>query len=48
MVVGLPVSYYLGLHTELKAMGIWIGLLTGLSCSALLLFLRFNQQTKKL
>ena len=48
MIVGLPVSYYLGLHTELKAMGIWIGLLTGLSCSALLLFLRFNQQTKKL
>ena len=48
MLVGLPVSYYLGLHTELKAMGIWIGLLTGLSCSALLLFLRFNQQTKKL
>lgn len=48
MVVGLPVSYYLGLHTELKAMGIWIGLLIGLSCSALLLFLRFNQQTKKL
>ena len=48
MMVGLPVSYYLGLHTELKAMGIWIGLLTGLSCSALLLFLRFNQQTKKL
>ena len=38
MIVGLPVSYYLGLHTELKAMGIWIGLLTGLSCSALLLF----------
>ena len=48
MIVGLPVSYSLGLHTELKAMGIWIGLLTGLSCSALLLFLRFNQQTKKL
>lgn len=48
MIVGLPVSYYLGLHTELRAMGIWIGLLTGLSCSALLLFLRFNQQTKKL
>ena len=47
MVVGLPVSYYLGLHTELKAMGIWIGLLTGLSCSALLLFLSINQQKKK-
>ncbi|MGB2086774.1 MAG: MATE family efflux transporter [Flavobacteriaceae bacterium] len=48
VVIGLPVSYYLGLHTELKAMGIWIGLLTGLSTSAFLLFLRFEFQTKKL
>lgn len=47
-IVGLPVSYYLGLHTPLKAMGIWIGLLTGLSTSAFLLFLRFQHQTKKL
>ena len=46
-IVGLPVSYYLGLHTPLKAMGIWIGLLTGLSTSAFLLFLRFQHQTKK-
>jgi len=28
--------------------GIWLGLLTGLSTSALLLFLRFQHQTKKL
>ncbi|MGB1971506.1 MAG: MATE family efflux transporter, partial [Flavobacteriaceae bacterium] len=48
VVIGLPVSYYLGLHTDLKAMGIWIGLLTGLSSSAFLLFLRFEFQTKKL
>lgn len=47
VIVGLPVSYYLGLHTSLKAMGIWIGLLTGLSTSAFLLFLRFQYQTKK-
>ena len=48
MIIGLPISYYLGLHTPLGAMGIWIGLLTGLTTSAFLLFLRFNQQTKKL
>lgn len=48
MVIGLPVSYYLGLKTSLGAVGIWLGLLTGLSTSALLLFLRFQHQTKKL
>lgn len=48
MVIGLPVSYYLGLKTSLGALGIWLGLLTGLSTSALLLFLRFQHQTKKL
>ena len=48
MVIGLPVSYYLGLKTSLGAVGIWLGLLTGLSISALLLFLRFQHQTKKL
>ena len=48
MVIGFPVSYYLGLKTSLGAMGIWLGLLTGLSTSALLLFLRFQHQTKKL
>ena len=46
--VGFPISYYLGLHTELKSVGIWIGLLSGLSVSALLLYLRFNVLTKKL
>ncbi|RNC89539.1 MAG: MATE family efflux transporter [Allomuricauda sp.] len=47
-VVGFPISYYLGLHTELKSIGIWIGLLSGLTTSALLLYLRFNRLTKKL
>ncbi len=46
--IGFPISYYLGLHTELKSMGIWIGLLAGLTASALLLYLRFNLLTKKL
>lgn len=47
-VIGFPISFYLGLHTDLKSNGIWIGLLAGLSSSALLLYLRFNYLTKKL
>jgi len=47
-VVGFPLCYYLGLHTALKSVGIWIGLLAGLSASALLLYLRFNYLTKRL
>ncbi|MFD0962654.1 MATE family efflux transporter [Pseudofulvibacter geojedonensis] len=47
-VVGFPISYYLGLHTEYKSAGIWLGLLAGLTVSAILLFLRFNYLTKKL
>ncbi|MGO4920672.1 MATE family efflux transporter [Maribacter spongiicola] len=46
--IGFPVSYYLCLHTDLKSTGIWIGLLTGLSASAIMLYLRFNYLTKKL
>jgi MATE family multidrug resistance protein len=34
-VVGFPISIYLGLYTDLKAAGIWIGLLVGLSFAAL-------------
>lgn len=47
-VIGFPISIYLGLHTELKAIGIWIGLLSGLSVAAILLYIRFNNLTKKL
>ncbi len=47
-VIGFPVSYYLGLQTDLKTTGIWIGLSLGLTSSAIMLFLRFNYQTKKL
>ncbi|WP_158975996.1 MATE family efflux transporter [Cellulophaga sp. L1A9] len=45
--IGFPTSYYLSLHTELKSTGIWIGLLVGLTASAILLYIRFNGQTKK-
>ena len=47
-VVGFPISFYLGLYTNLKATGIWIGLLAGLTAAALFLYLRFNNLTKQL
>ncbi|MFD2585768.1 MATE family efflux transporter [Croceitalea marina] len=46
--IGFPVSYYLGLFTEYKSTGIWIGLLLGLTASAVMLYLRFNYLTKRL
>jgi MATE family multidrug resistance protein len=46
--IGFPISYYLGLHTDLASTGIWIGLLTGLTASAIMLYIRFNFLTKKL
>ena len=47
-VIGFPVSYYLGLHTPLKATGIWIGLLAGLTAAAIFLYIRFHVLTKRL
>ena len=47
-VVGFPISYYLGMHTNLGSMGIWIGLLAGLSVAALTLLWRFNRLSKRL
>lgn len=46
--IGFPISYYLGLHTRFESAGIWIGLLSGLTASAVMLYLRFNFLTKKL
>lgn len=47
-VIGFPISFYLGLYSELKATGIWIGLLAGLTVAAIFLYIRFNYLTKKL
>lgn len=47
-IVGFPLSYYLGLHTPLGGMGIWIGLLVGLTVAAIWLSIRFNRYTLKL
>jgi multidrug resistance protein, MATE family len=47
-IVGFPISYYLAMHTTLKATGVWIGLLAGLSVAAILLYIRFSKLTSKL
>ncbi|WP_306352997.1 MATE family efflux transporter [Flavobacterium sp. '19STA2R22 D10 B1'] len=47
-IIGFPISFYLGKYTELKATGIWIGLLAGLTAAAIFLYIRFNFLTKKL
>ena len=46
--IGFPISYFFGLKTDWGASGIWMGLLIGLTLSALLLVLRFQYLTKKL
>ncbi len=46
-VVGFPISYFLGLKTDLGGIGIWIGLLTGLTVAAIWLTLRFYSITKR-
>jgi len=47
-VIGFPISIYLCNYTELKATGIWLGLLAGLTAAAIFLYIRFNLLTKKL
>ena len=47
-IVGFPICYILGKVLGYGSQGIWIGLLAGLSVSAVLLYLRFNYLTKKL
>ena len=46
--IGLPLGYWLGFHGNMGPVGVWMGLLVGLTISAVLLFYRFNRQTKKL
>jgi multidrug resistance protein, MATE family len=48
--LAIPAGYYLGLHTRLGAVGLWIGLAAGLAIAAVLLSTRFllltNRQAK--
>ena len=47
-VIGFPVSYFLGKENAWGSMGIWFGLLAGLSASSIMLYIRFNYLSKKL
>lgn len=47
-IVGFPICYFLGQEHVLGSVGIWIGLLAGLTTSAILLFIRFNRLSKRL
>ena len=47
-IVGFPICYVLGKVMGLGSQGIWIGLLAGLTVSAVLLYWRFNYLTNKL
>lgn len=46
--VGFPICYILGKTLDMGSIGIWIGLLAGLTASAILLLLRFNHLTNKM
>ncbi len=46
--VGLPMSYVLGFHYEMKHIGIWIGLTLALFASASLLSWRFYNKVKRM
>ena len=41
IIFGIPIMIYLGLYTELKATGVWIGFLIGLLIASILLSIRF-------
>ncbi|MBC7524593.1 MAG: MATE family efflux transporter [Flavobacterium sp.] len=47
-IIGFPISYYLGEYTSFKAVGVWIGLLAGLTAAAISLYARFHYLTNKL
>ncbi|GHA28388.1 MATE family efflux transporter [Salinimicrobium marinum] len=46
-IIGFPISWYFGKAENMGSMGIWMGLLAGLTASALMLYLRFNYLSKK-
>ncbi len=44
-ILGLPIGYFLGFSLKMQVVGVWIGLLIGLSVSATLLTIRFNKKS---
>lgn len=47
-IITIPLGMLLAIHFEMRALGMWIALGIGLTISAILLLLRYHQQTKKL
>ncbi len=47
-VISLPIGYVLGFYFNYGVEGVWIGLLLGLTCSAIMLTLRFNFRSKQI
>ena len=47
-IIGFPISWILGQEENLGSMGIWFGLLAGLTASAIMLYFRFDHLSKKL
>lgn len=47
-VIGIPVGYVLGIELKMGVEGIWYGLTFGLLTASILLFIRFQNRTKKL
>jgi multidrug resistance protein, MATE family len=45
-IISLPIAYILAFYFKLGVEGVWIGLLIGLSASALMLTFRFNYKSK--
>ena len=42
--IGFPVAYLLGFHTDLRGVGIWLGLAAGLAVVAIVLIIRFARR----
>jgi len=47
-IISLPIAYVLAFYFNLGVDGVWIGLLIGLTVSAILLTFRFNHKSKKI
>lgn len=46
--IGFPISFYLGKADAYGSLGIWIGLIAGLTSAAILLYIRFHYLSNKL
>ena len=46
--MGIPISYYVGIHLGIGAPGIWMGLTASLVCSSILLSWRFYKRAKSI